>query len=719
MLKKLIKTLGLAGVFIGLTTPAYAGVFIPILVGAATGVAVAAAGVAVAGLTVAATAIIAGVAAAAVTHVVMDAMTPSFDVPDYSSNTATGATQVNSGILVNKTGTNQPIPVVYGERKIGGSRVYVSTDGTDNRDLYIAMVFAEGEINAFKELYFDDRLVASANSLTTQITNSQFSKDSRLQYELQRGTDTQSPPSFFVGRGWTSSHRLRGLAVGYFRCRWIRPDVNDSAETQQETADANPYSGIPKIQVVVEGKKVPNANSFTDSSTTTYANMTKSYSTNPADHLLDYLMNPRFGRGLDYTRIGFTSFSTAKTKFATTVTYAGGGSGAMLPCNSVIVTDRTMLENVQTFLQNTRSGMPYVQGRFRLKPLDTGHPSDPQNTTPTITFAVTENELIGGIQIEGKGHRDQYNQIKATHPDPGNNWEVNTVIYPEEGSTTDATLLSEDSNKRLIKEISLEHITDKRVAVDVASIVLKNSRKKKLVTFTATAELHEAQVGDIITITYDSLGLSAAKFRIISHQLTADYTVNITAIEHEPTDYSFQNTDVFVGKPVAISSNDPYVSVSSDENGNRLFYFPPTIGPPIVPFFPAPTLNTTGIVSSATHQSTNTRTGNAIWKTVVSHPSDTTQYVRFSIDVVGSSSTSTPTEDYFNNNGFTDIRRNGGAPAGGYATDNYLSFNLNEKANNATYLYFRVRYRKSTGGDITSGWKRVNNVQLGSGGSYP
>ncbi len=670
MVTKLLKVLGLTTLFSLLTTSsAWAGGFIiPLLVGGATAAAVVTAGVAVAGLTVLATAVLAGVAAAAVTHVAMEAMTPSFDIPDYSSNAASGATQVNTGILLNKTGTNNPIPVVYGYRKIGGSRVYVQTTGDYNQHLYVVMAFCEGEIGEFDYLFLDDNIVATPLTIKQNedggIHDVAYSKDSRLRYQLQTGTSTQSPPSWFTSANpdWSSSHRLKGLAIGYFKFTWIRPDVNASGEDQQEVVDANPYTGIPKIQVIVQGKKTPRATDYVDGNTTEYDGMTKHYTRNPADHLLDYLMNPTYGRSLTANRIGFTSFNTAATKYNTSVTYSTGESGKYLQNDAVIHTDRTMLENVQTFLQNMRSGMPYVQGKFQLKLLDTGHASDPTNTTPVITFAVTEDHIVGSIVIEGKGHRDQYNQIRAVFPNPNNNWEVDEVVYPAVGSATDTTLLAEDNNKRFMKEISLEHITEKNQAVDVAKVVLERSRKKKIISFTTTAELHEAQVGDIITVTYDSLGLSAKQFRITSHQLTADYTVNIVAEEHDATKYNFTNVDVFVPRPTPISvtgsNNRPNSWVSNSTGSKSVLFGKPAVGfgvvAPSIVSPNSPVVNV-GSITSLTHERSfggpNYDQYNS-FATVVSHNGVNINNIKYCyIEAVGSgSSTTIPQDSDFLNN---------------------------------------------------------------------
>ena len=44
------------------------------------------------------------------------------------------------GVLVNKSSNIANIPVIYGTRKVGGTRVFLSTGGNDNEYLYIALV---------------------------------------------------------------------------------------------------------------------------------------------------------------------------------------------------------------------------------------------------------------------------------------------------------------------------------------------------------------------------------------------------------------------------------------------------------------------------------------------------------------------------------------------------------------------------------------------------
>ncbi len=522
-----IFLLALIGTF-AFTTSAWAGpaVIIGAIIGGSVAAGAAAAGfIAASVLTAAAIGAAVGAVAGALSGSLLGGV---FDTPDY--NVTQNAQSINDGILVNKTGMLEHIPVVYGQRKVGGTVVFLSTGGDRNKYLYMALVLAEGEIQAIDDVYINDIIS----------TDSRY--NGRIVIEKFTGTDNQSASSTLQeAAGWGSNHRLLGLAYLGMRFEWKK--IED-----QDDADANPFAGIPKVNAVIRGKKIKNCSGLTNSHATTYENEAVAYSNNPADCILDYLRNPRYGKGLANNRINFEAFSVARAKYAQTVNYFGGGSGPVVNCDAVIDTSRSIIDNVKLFLANCRSGMPYQQGRFKLKLQDTGHDTDGQNTTPNIVFAVTRDHIVGGMKMKGAGTREHFNQIKLTYVDPTNEWKTNEVIHPQLNSSLDATYLAEDNGRRLTKEMAFNHIINKNQAADLAHIILAQSRKTKSITFVATAELHEVEVGDVITITYDLLGFSAVKYRVTNWEINNDYTINITANEMDPTNYVFTDTDVKYGE---------------------------------------------------------------------------------------------------------------------------------------------------------------------------
>ena len=74
---------------------------------------------------------------------------PQPEIPEFGE---TDFDSFEKGILLNKQSNDASIPIVYGERLLGGTRVFLETSGTDNEFLYMALILCEGEINSIEEL---------------------------------------------------------------------------------------------------------------------------------------------------------------------------------------------------------------------------------------------------------------------------------------------------------------------------------------------------------------------------------------------------------------------------------------------------------------------------------------------------------------------------------------------------------------------------------------
>ena len=175
------------------------------------------------------------------------------EIPDYGTNDF-DATE--KGILVNKQSNNSSIPVVYGERLIGGTRVFIETSGTDNTYLYVALVLCEGEINSIEEIRVDEKVVTFDGALSDNVQRNVASSDSNfykadpnvegssaestILIEPHFGTDGQSASSLLSTlSSWGSNHKLSGIAYLALRFKWNQ-DV---------------FGGIPQVQAKIKGKK--------------------------------------------------------------------------------------------------------------------------------------------------------------------------------------------------------------------------------------------------------------------------------------------------------------------------------------------------------------------------------------------------------------------------------------------------------------------------------
>ena len=176
---------------------------------------------------------------------------PEVDIPDFGINEAD---DFEKGVLLNKQSNDASIPVIYGERLVGGTRVFVETSGTDNQYLYVAIILAEGEINDIKGIRIDDKDVTFASSFSDNTavevasSDSVFYKggESLIRVEPHYGTDGQSASSLLSTlSSWGTNHKLSGLCYLALRFKW-----NQDA-----------FTGIPKVQSIVQGKKVVAYNS--------------------------------------------------------------------------------------------------------------------------------------------------------------------------------------------------------------------------------------------------------------------------------------------------------------------------------------------------------------------------------------------------------------------------------------------------------------------------
>ena len=87
-------------------------------------------------------------------EVIEQMMNPGFDIPQ-------AGRQEQVGLTINKQGTDKYIPVIYGRRFIGGNRIHVTTDSSNNQYLYVKTVLCEGVIGGVAGVYLDDTLVSN------------------------------------------------------------------------------------------------------------------------------------------------------------------------------------------------------------------------------------------------------------------------------------------------------------------------------------------------------------------------------------------------------------------------------------------------------------------------------------------------------------------------------------------------------------------------------
>jgi hypothetical protein len=442
------------------------------------------------------------------------------------------------GILVNKASNNTAIPVVYGQRQVGISRVFVESSGTDNNYLYMAGVLCEGGGNGIEsvdEIYINDKLVTWSGSLTDGTTRTVNSSDtnyykdgaSLISVQAFYGLDNQSVSSILdESTNWGSNHKLSGVAYLAFKFTW-----NQDA-----------FNSLPEVKVVLKGKKIydPRLDSTKGGSGSHRQDTasTWTYSNNSSLVLLDYLRNTRYGKALPNTAFetNYDSFKSSADLCDTQVTpYSGGTDIDLFQTNIVLDTEQKLIDNVRELLNPMRAIFTYTQGKYFLIIENTG----------SSQLSLNSNNIIGGIKIFGEKKNSKFNRVIGTFVNPSKEWQEDTITFPPAddsglpSSDQYATLLAEDNGTNLEGNFTFQGITNPYQAEELCEIILKRSRNALAVEVMVTSEALNLTIGDLVDLTYTTGGFSSKLFRVYGLTINTDSSVSLKLIEHQDNFYTW------------------------------------------------------------------------------------------------------------------------------------------------------------------------------------
>lgn len=445
------------------------------------------------------------------------ATTISYVMAQKAKKAAQKAADDMAGVLVNKESNIEPIPVIYGTRRVGGVRVFVSTrdasGGDPNEFLYIAMVLSEGEVDAITDIHLDDNPISDSkyNGLYT--------------INVHTGADNQAydPLLTEANAGWTSAHKFSGVAYLAIKLKW----------------DADVFQGVPDITALVRGRKVydPREDSTSDGyvtggvSTQRFANpSTWTFSTNPSLCLRDYLTNERFGKGIPELAIDDAKFGSAATDCDQSVIfYQGGSTGKIFETNAVLQTNETLFSNIEKMLMGCRGFLPYTQGKYKLI----------IDKSRSVSYAFDLDTIAGGISIQGESKENKFNRVIVKFANPAVDYQPDQATWPDAGSSEETTFLSEDNGTLLVTDLDMPTVTNYYAARDLARVILKRSRSSLRCSFKTTSEALQLSVGDVVTVTHPTPSFVAKPFQIEEITLNYDGTCTVSLLQYDSTIYTY------------------------------------------------------------------------------------------------------------------------------------------------------------------------------------
>ena len=322
------------------------------------------------------------------------------------------------------------------------------------------------------------------------------------------------------------------------------------------TSSSAPYGGCVYTETLYKNIQIiiPEV----EDHTVLYENETVSFNNNPVNVVADYMRNPRYGKGLANAAFNWISWRQAALLCDQTVTYTNATTSKAFTTDAVVDTDQSLMNNCKILLANFRCMMPYTGGQYKLQIEHGGDNTDITATpdNPAVAFTVTNDHMLGGLQLQGESKEYKCNRCVVTYVDPEADYEPNDVMWPEEGSATDNTYLGQDG-VRLEKRITLPALSNRKIAEQYAQVFVKRSRNQKSIAFSTTMATSNTTVGDLIRVIDSYIGLDGI-FRITDIGITTSGTVEFEAIEHQSSAFAIAGSGSDYTRPT-LSLPDPDV----------------------------------------------------------------------------------------------------------------------------------------------------------------
>lgn len=411
-----------------------------------------------------------------------------------------GKERQDPGMLVNKNSNNDPIPVVYGERRVGATRTFVRSAGADggagNEYLHIVFTICEGPIESIEEIYFNDTLVWTlSGGVETAAGDDNIDFSGLVEINNHLGDQTTADANL-VARftEWTSAHVGNKIAYSYIRLKYNR--------------DA--FSGLPTVTFQVKGRKVRDVDNLAGAET---------YSKDPADIVCDYLTNDIYGRGFSDSLLDVSSFQSAQDYYEGTHTYL---SAARYILDGALSTDDNTYENTQRILACCNSALIFSNGRYRLIPFKTGNSTD----------LINESHIVDNWNMGFGDKKSRFNRVKVRFTNESDDYQQGSAVIENTSYKT------ADNELVLQKEIGLDLIVNSDRAKLIGNELMKQSRFDTTIEVTLPHTKQTIEPMDIITFEHPYLPSDTPTlYRVLNVALRADGTLQIQLQEYNATVY--------------------------------------------------------------------------------------------------------------------------------------------------------------------------------------
>ena len=408
-----------------------------------------------------------------------------------------------------------PVPIIYGEHKIGGNIIWEYTNaGTNsnsdehgyNRDYWAVMVVCDHEINDVVNLFAGETTMNEINSTTfeTEYVHVKYHAYSTSARNIQSS-------NFFVintagGLSGSNSPSLPSISIPANVAFLAVHQVFDGEETKN--------TALEPITLKLQGKKIR-----TITNATTIAS-SLTYSTNPAEILLDLLGN---GLSIADSDIDIASFYASKVA----CTAAG------FTCHIALIQQANIQSIIADVLSTCRGKIFHSESKWKFK-IDTKSQSiadtltndDVMNNTLNISMAGSGN-LANKMILKYVNPADEYLSARVLKEDSNLQTFDGQIIE----KTLDVKGINNATQANKLCEIALNSL---RYSEDASGNRLKQTPLS--ISFATSVKNAHLEVGDVISLNHAMLD-RVRQFLILSTATDQSGVIQITAREYAETHF--------------------------------------------------------------------------------------------------------------------------------------------------------------------------------------
>lgn len=308
---------------------------------------------------------------------------------------------------------------------------------------------------------------------------------------------------------------------------------------------------------------------------------------NPANVLLDYLQNDRYGAGLSSTILDTASFDDWRTYSSELVDYIDGANvtqqHSRYQIDGALSTFDTNKQNIGKICQSGGAFFTYdgKVGKFGVVVNRAATTAEQANA-----FVFNPDNILSDIKVTSTDLFNLYNAVEAEYPSVIQRDQ--TDIYFAEAN---ASLLNPNEPVNIL-QFRLDMCNDRSRVAQLANVDLNQSRLSMVVELTADFSALQVEVGDVVKLTDDFYGFSDKLFRCMRIVETEDgegvLSAQVLLLEYDDDVYGDLLTQEDLPPPVngiddyygqysqSVIDVDPPVYVVDEPGSGNAFTFSTT-----------------------------------------------------------------------------------------------------------------------------------------------